>query len=108
MLHADRPRVGRPRIPRVMESKNYCSPTEFSQRSGLSVVTVRRYLRSGLLPFVQLGGRRHRILIPCDAIERFRQPPAAEPRVGADPSSEPSKATPLSGPVPRWLRDHPR
>lgn len=108
MLHADRPRVGCPRIPRVMAPKNYCSPTEFSQRSGLSVVTVRRYLRSGLLPFVQLGGRRHRILIPSDAIEQFRLPPAAEPRAVAEPSSEPLKSTPLSGPEPRWLRDRPR
>ncbi|OWK39761.1 helix-turn-helix domain-containing protein [Fimbriiglobus ruber] len=89
-----------------MEPKNYCSPTEFSRRSGLSVVTVRRYLRSGLLPFVQLGGRRHCILIPCDAIERFQLPSTAQPSAEADPSSKPSKSAPLSGPVPRWLWDH--
>jgi hypothetical protein len=91
-----------------MEPKNYCSPAEFSRRSGLSVATVRRYLRRGLLPHVQPGGRRHRILIRCDAAEQFRHPPAAQPRAEADPPDAPSKPTPLSGPVPRWLRDQSR
>lgn len=91
-----------------MEPTNYCSPKEFSRLSGLSIVTVRRYLRSGLLPFVQLGGRRHRILIPCDALGRFRHPPTDQPQPKTELKGEVSKSTPLSGPMPRWLRDHPR
>lgn len=44
------------------------SPKEFVAKSGLSLATVRRYLRDGRLPSIQPGGRRCRVLIPASAL----------------------------------------
>ena len=51
-----------------MTSPKHLSPWEFSQQSGLSIASVRRYLRDGKLPFAQPGGPRGRILMPADAL----------------------------------------
>lgn len=88
-----------------MTTPNHLSPQQFSDSSGLSIATVRRYLRDGKLPFVQPGGPRGRLLIPSDALARLAvdraggpdpPPPAAEGR------TEESSQRP--GPVPAWRR----
>lgn len=87
-----------------MELTNYCSPKEFSLRSGLSLATIYRHLRNGSLPFVQLGGFRHRILIPCDALDQIRQATTVELPSIPEGVAESPKFAPLSGPKPQWLK----
>jgi hypothetical protein len=86
----------------------YLSPLEFSELSGLSIATVRRYVDSGKLPSWQPAGFRGRVLIPSDALapsaasselESLPDPPSAT-RVGR-PSDVPSRT---SGPVAAWRR----
>lgn len=81
-----------------MDPKKYVRPAEFSRLTGISVMTIRRCLRDGRLPFVQPGGRGHLILIPVDALDRLRTP--------AGPADDPPPPAPpvLSGPKPEWLR----
>ena len=49
----------------------YLSPLAFSRLSGLSLATIRRYLKSGKLRFFQPGGKRARILIARSAVEQL-------------------------------------
>ena len=49
------------------EAAHFLSPAEFSSHSGISLSTVWRYLADGLLPKVQPGGPRCRVLIPIEA-----------------------------------------
>ncbi|WP_020474589.1 helix-turn-helix domain-containing protein [Zavarzinella formosa] len=91
-----------------MDEANYCSPAEFAQLCGLSLVTIRRLMRSGRLPSVQPGGPRHRILIPCDALDRLL--PATgrvvhPEKLASGTITDPPKR--LSGPLPKWLREKP-
>ena len=87
----------------------HLSPQEFSQQSGLSIASVRRYLRDGKLPFAQPGGPRGRILIPADALariathrmDRLSAPPHASAPAVEGRAEGPS---PRPGPVPAWRR----
>ena len=88
--------------------REFLSPQEFASCSGLSLVTVRRYLADGRLPAVQPGGRRCRVLIPRSALNLFtkvsdvaraaRRPPSQKP------TAIPTRKSP-AGPAPRWLAD---
>ncbi len=89
--------------------RDYLSPHEFVARSGLSLATVRRYLRTGRLPSLQPGGRRCRVLIPAAALERFT---VARPLASTNRTDLPetvvtpafiSKRT-LPGPTAKWRR----
>lgn len=51
-----------------MPSPEFLSPEQFSILSSLSIATVRRYVRAGKLPHIQLAGPRGRILIPSNAL----------------------------------------
>ena len=53
------------------ESRDFLSPQEFAAKSGISLVSVRRYIAAGRLPSVQPGGRRCRVLIPQSALAQF-------------------------------------
>jgi hypothetical protein len=93
------------------QSKRYLSPLEFSGLSGLSPVTVRRYLRNGKLPYRQPAGRRGRILIPADALEFLdadtlsqRLPQAPVPPHNLVNNSPPAIADRPPGPRPKWTR----
>jgi hypothetical protein len=88
-----------------MESSTHLSPKQFSELSGLSLATVHRYLRCGRLPYTQLGGRRHRILIPFDALDQVHKQMAEGPPLRAEAADRPSRQGPRSGPTPRWMRD---
>jgi len=99
-----------PVSPAPAQPKRYLSPQEFSQLSGLSLATIHRYLNSGKVPFVQPGGPRSRILIPCDALETATTAASAMPSspIAANAAPEtPPPSTPhrLSGPRPRWARE---
>jgi hypothetical protein len=92
------------------QSRQYLSPREFSKVSGLSLATVRRYLKGGKLPYLQPGGRRGRILIPVDILTAI--PPSVSDAIHiSDPGSlslipgeMESGAARLPGPQPRWTR----
>ena len=83
----------------VMIDHDHISIDEFSRQSGLAAITIRRYLRSGHLPYVQPGGRKHRILIPVTALERVKTPVSANPPPGALPAANPP---PHYGRKPGW------
>jgi excisionase family DNA binding protein len=85
--------------------RDYISPHEFVAKSGLSLATVRRYVRDGRLPSKQPGGRRCRVLIPRSALEQFT---ALKP-VSGPTKPNPSAPTaamhsnkPLPGPRAKW------
>jgi hypothetical protein len=86
--------------------KEWLSPGEFAEHSGLSPATVQRRLAAGDLPKVQPGGPRCRVLIPRTALNDL----AAR---GKNPAAvifefKPSAAAPqddrLAGPPPRWKK----
>jgi excisionase family DNA binding protein len=95
-----------------MPSPEYLSPEQFSERTGLSIATVRRYLRAGKLTHVQPAGFRGRVLIPVDALTHLTVQPGAEP---SSPATAPSgggrqaDAPPSQrpGPIPAWRRGRP-
>jgi len=83
-----------------MDEREYLKLDEFQKLCGLSLVTLRRYVKSGKLESVQAAGRGHRILIPRDALDKLRAAPKSPP----DPAEaeRPSRNETLSGPKPRW------
>jgi excisionase family DNA binding protein len=81
-----------------MDEREYLKLDEFQKLCGLSLVTIRRYIKSGKLESVQAAGRGHRILIPRDALDKLRAVPKPPP----DPAEGPSRSATLSGPKPRW------
>ena len=92
----------------------FLSAHEFAARSGLSLSTIRRYLKNGRLPGVQPGGSRCRVLIPSDALDSLCDPAgrsktltskASDSNTVNNPTLPPSASlqSALSGPVPRWL-----
>ena len=89
-----------------MEEPEYLKLDEFQKLCGLSLVTLRRYIKSGKLECVQAAGRGHRILIPRDALDKLRAAPKPPP----DPAEAecPSRNGALSGPKPRWRVASPR
>ena len=83
----------------------FLSPSEFSRRSGLSLATVHRYLKRGLLPCWQPAGKRGRILIPISALESILGVSSTGNANGTTPGPTPeSPSSTLSGPRPRWAR----
>jgi hypothetical protein len=89
----------------------YLSLAEFSALSGLSVTTLRRRIKDGSLPYRQLGGRRHRLLIPRDALETLNQPVDSscgpcQPDEERNGPTQHISAAPheLPGPRPRWTQ----
>jgi hypothetical protein len=69
------------------------SPGQFSQISGLSLSTVRRRIRDGSLPAIQLGGFRTRWMVAIQAIR------SAAVRANHDDAGLPaaSVSAPLNG-----------
>lgn len=88
----------------------YITIYELSAIGGLSVSTLRRRVRDGSLPFIQLGGSRSRLLFRRDVLDRLADPAGAPPAQAADApahdddANRPQPARPLSGPRPRWQR----
>lgn len=88
--------------------REFLSPQEFAAISGLSLVTVRRYLAAGRVPSVQPGGRRCRVLIPRSALSQFTK--AVDVVFATDQAAAKqatsacsvSIAKKLPGPAARW------
>lgn len=74
------------------ESQQLISIQELSKRSGVPIVTLRRWARAGSIPFFQPGGKNGRLLFPVDAIEAS---------YSSDPTSE--RTTPRAGRRPTWM-----
>ncbi len=83
------------------ETERVLTIEELSQRSRLSVSTLNRLKKAGLIPFFQPGGKGTRVTFSPDAIERACAATAAGQSVpAAQVSASPKK---LSGPSPKWL-----
>lgn len=97
-----------------MIEQAWLSRQELATKSGLSLATIDRRRKDGTLPFVQLGGRRCRILFSSDVLRSLvvGTPSANEPvSIDPVPPAEPltqvceTKDQP-SGPRPRWQAFH--
>jgi len=84
---------------------DFLSVRDFCSLSGLSAATVRRYLRDGKLPHVQVT-ERHRILIPRNALQSIPGTPAERPPPDAHrvPTNG-GRPVRLSGRAPNWMAD---
>jgi excisionase family DNA binding protein len=78
---------------------------ELAAATTLSVSTIRRLLKRGVIVGHQPGGRRCRIMFPPDAIERAtgaEKQAEAEPAPGVSPPG--ATKSPPRGPQPKWLQ----
>lgn len=85
--------------------KDCLTVKDFARRKAMSVPTVRRLIKAGVLPHYQVGGRKHLILIPRDALER-----AAVHATSAEAPRDEIQASPAGIPPrsqPRWMRWRP-
>ena len=84
------------------------SPQQSADRSGLSLATIYRYLKSGKLTKHQPGGRNCRVLIAEAELFRAASPSDSEAAEveAANQSDQPIDASSntLSGPAPKWTR----
>lgn len=89
-----------------LSSKDLLSPQEFASFTGMSLATVHRYLKAGTLPKIQVGGKRHRVLIPLNALQHVTagcdKKPVFETSDSPKPETPTAKA-PRRGRPPRWL-----
>ena len=80
------------------------SPSEYAARNGLSLSTVHRRLRAGLIKKCQSGGKNCRIVIPPS--ELFRVDSLETPEADSSPheihSMEEQPRKQLAGPRPKW------
>lgn len=79
----------------IIGDKEYVNPPELARARGVTAHTVRRYIREGELPAVNVLGR---YLIPKDAADRWQPKPKGGVKPGAGrprrtPATEEGKAT---------------
>lgn len=91
----------------MQDRKDSLTIAEFALRHSLSEATVRRYVRSGALEHHQPGGRKHRIIIPHDALDSC---PPAKRSAGTPTQNENQTGSPREarGSRPHWMRRRPR
>jgi len=82
--------------------KQYLDIDELSALSGLSVSTLRRYVRQGKITALQPGGPGSRLLFRPDALEGTAIHPAASGNVNPV-GSQPRR---LPGRRPDWMSPH--
>jgi excisionase family DNA binding protein len=82
--------------------RQWITVTELSTRVGVSVSTLRRWVRGGRLPAIQPGGPRGKLLFPADVVERIAQA-LRLPDVADVTQPHLDKVAPLSGPRPNWM-----
>ena len=99
----------------VDPSAEFLSPEQFAQHSGYSLTTVHRYLKRGLLPKIQPGGPRSKVLIPRNALDSLSSglgtATAGSDQAAAKVSPPVAAATEalssrLSGPRPAWMKSN--
>lgn len=77
------------------------SPSEYAARNGLSLSTVHRRLRAGLIKECQSGGKNCRIVIPPSELFRVDSLEAdSNPLETHSMEEQPKKQ--LAGPKPKW------
>ena len=86
---------------------------EFAKRSGMSISTVRRRIKDGSLPIVQLGGPSCLLTIPADALRQIyygnhlKEEETTSEKDVAEKTSTFSEPDSLSGPKPKWKTKYP-
>src|SRR4051794_12805110 len=93
--------VWEPRMEPHPATPTYLSISQFSARSGLSVPTLRRYVRDGKIKALQPGGRGAKLLFPLNALESLT---SVQPQVLFSTASQLAKQSrrPLAGRAPAW------
>lgn len=86
-----------------MDVPDHLTVKEFSRRSGCSVATVWRRIKDGSLRHKQLGGPRHRVFIPRDALEPSQPTPPTDDPLATEVNTQTSEM-PLPGPKPGWRK----
>lgn len=80
--------------------QNFLTIEELSDRLPLSISTIRRRIRDGKIPSIQLAGRRSKHLIPARFVDDLtRQLTTSRSR---NSQSDQSKSS-IPGPKPRWM-----
>lgn len=108
MTAPEHPRTGEPAPTDAAASvggARYLTIEELAAATTLSVSTIRRLVKQGVIVAHQPGGPRHRIVFPPDAIEQVAKsakPPEAESVPSAPPSG--CAGRPQRGPPPKWSR----
>jgi hypothetical protein len=82
------------------QARRYLTIAELSETTGISISTLQRPRRKGLLPSYQPGGARTRIVFPADAIEQATRASQAATQRGQDGAAVPQG--PTRGPRLRW------
>ena len=95
----------------VSRAKRFLSPAEFTDRSSLSISTVRRRVKDGTIGSEQPGGFRTRIYIPVDGLQRSRSDDcldgARDDRGKSDDTEENTPQTEnVPGPRPKWMTEN--
>ena len=93
-----------------METKRYLSPAEFAAATGTSVKTVRRHLKAGRLPAIQIGGRGTLWRIDFPEFLRSASHPIIDLRRTCEQDSsvvQNESRERISGPPPKWTRTNP-
>ena len=88
-------------------SRAYVTVEEAATILDLSISTIRRRVRDGSLPSLQLGGRGHLLRIPREAMMMLtlHEPEASTqpPEPAKQPVDATDQANRLPGPQPRWM-----
>jgi excisionase family DNA binding protein len=88
------------------EPNAFCSVAEATALLPVKMVTVRRWIKSGVLPHVQPGGKGGRILIPIAGLDPqkllkiHRAASKAETSLGTDSNSTINKSDHTNKPAP--------
>jgi hypothetical protein len=83
-------------------SRRFLTIEELAATTTLSVSTLRRLHRRGLIVGYQPGGPRTRIIFPLDAIEQIARTSSTSAVETAKPNHEVAKPM-RRGPQPKWL-----
>jgi excisionase family DNA binding protein len=75
----------------------YLTVKQFISQNPVSDSTVRRWIKSGVIPSIQPGGANSAILIPADALMHVDDGSHA---IDAESAKIPPPS--LAGPAPRW------
>jgi excisionase family DNA binding protein len=90
-----------------MENRRYLSPAEFAAATGTSVKTVRRHLKAGRLPAIQIGGRGTLWRIDFPEFLRRASHLIIDTQLGCEQVStvvQNENRERIPGPPPKWAR----
>ena len=105
----------------VAQEQHALTIKDLARATGLSISTLRRRVRDGSLPALQLGGKHKQLTFSPTILDELfgriggqEEQPSGGPSKTADhtlttPSAEPSPkrdgiTRPKSGPIPNWMR----